>query len=64
MSTWHLPRITLADAENEPAHERLSFERRPPSPATREALRRAEQPSLLAEDVVLMQAKRRPGQVG
>lgn len=55
-----LPRITLADAEREPAHERLSFDRRPPSPATAEAMRRASAPPLDAADLAKMKQRRRP----
>jgi hypothetical protein len=60
--SWHdeLRPITAAAAEAEPLADRLSFARREPSAATREALRRAEQPELLAQDVVKMKQKRRP----
>lgn len=52
--------ITLADAESEPLAQRLSFERRTPSPETAAMLRKVEQPELLAADVAQMRAKRRP----
>jgi hypothetical protein len=55
--------ITLEAAEQEPEHERLDFTRRPPSPATAAALRRAARPELLAEDVARIKAGRRPGAV-
>lgn len=55
--------ITLADALAEPPSERLRFDRRPPSPATAEALRRVARPELLAEDVARIKAGRRPGAV-
>lgn len=52
--------ITLESAEREPEHERLSFDRRPPSPATATALRRAAKPELQASDLRAIKAKRRP----
>jgi hypothetical protein len=42
-SKWHLQPISQADADLEPLAERLSFERRPPSWATRQALAKADQ---------------------
>ena len=56
-----LPRISLADALAEPEHERLSFDRRPPSPATAAALGKAAKPELLASDMQQLKARRRPG---
>lgn len=54
--------ISQADAEREPLAQRLSFERRPPSPATRAALAQAEQhaPPLPAADLALVKARQRP----
>ena len=52
--------ITAEAAESEPEHERLSFDRRSPSPATVAALRRAAKPELLASDLQAMRAKKRP----
>jgi hypothetical protein len=52
--------ITLEAAEQEPEHERLDFTRRPPSPATAAALRRAAKPELQASDMRAIKAKRRP----
>jgi hypothetical protein len=56
----HLYRISLADALAEPEHERLSFDRRPPSPATAAALARVPKPELLASDMQQLKTKRRP----
>lgn len=52
--------ISAEDAERE--QDRLSFERRLPSPATRAALARAQQhaPPLLATDLALVKARQRP----
>jgi hypothetical protein len=54
--------ISQVDAEREPPAQRLSFERRPPSWATRQALLRAEQhaPLLPASDLALVRARQRP----
>jgi hypothetical protein len=64
MSSFSLPPITARDAEREPFAERLSFERRLPSPATRAALAQAEQhaPPLLVEDMQRVKAGQRPRQ--
>lgn len=53
--------ISQADAEQE--QDRLSFERRPPSWATRQALARAEQHAPPV-DTERVKAGRRPGRVG
>jgi len=52
--------ISQETAEQEPEHARLSFDWRPPSPATAAALRRAAKPELLASDMQQMKQKRRP----
>jgi hypothetical protein len=54
--------ITAQDAVAEPLAQRLSFERRPPSPAARAALAQAEQhqPPLLVEDMQRVKAGQRP----
>lgn len=59
-SIQRLCRITLEDALAEPEYQRLSFDRREPSPATAEALRRAAKPELPAGDMQQLKQKRRP----
>jgi hypothetical protein len=60
-SIQQLGRITQADAENEPLADRLSFEKRTPSPETAAALARASSPQLPASDMQQLKALRRPG---
>ena len=59
-SMSQLQRITQADAEAEPLAQRLSFERRVPSPETADALRRASEPQLPASDLASLKARQRP----
>jgi hypothetical protein len=60
--SWYdeLRPISLQEALAEPAAERLDFRRPVPSTATIAALRKAEQPELLASDMRQMKARRRP----